>query len=183
MAKKIYKEKQRFNSIEVTLFIVFFMLMTLVKLIRDISTHDTSQVEGLVCISLLALGALVLRMLYQSELKLCITDEYIKFKMTPWHANTQKIAWQDIESCEVVRTSNYAQWHGGNIAFGHQKNFSFSGKNGLHFITNDGTSYFIGSRNLDALELAATTAFQEAQAKPKYYHYTPSATSILLRPV
>ena len=185
MAKKIYKEEQGFNNIEIPLFIGFFMLLAILKLIREISLPNGSAVDGIVCVSLIILGMLGIRVLQQSSLKLVLTENYVKFKMTPWHTNTQKIAWEEIEHCEVVRTPIFAQWHGGNIVYGQQKRFTFSGKNGLRFTTKDGTSYFVGSRNLDALEVAAKDALQKSKAKllnPQMY--TPSSVaSIFLRPI
>ncbi len=187
MAKKIFKEEQQFGSIDIVLFILFFMLLTLGKLVREVSVHNGSNTEGILCLLLLCLGVGSIWMLYSLKMKVAILEDGIKFKMTPWHNNAQKIAWNEVETCSVVKTSAAAQWHGGNISFGRQKIFSLSGRNGLHLVKKDGTEYFIGSRRLVELDEAVTSAFDAAKAKSSYHRVpevaVPQSASILLRPI
>lgn len=187
MGKKIFKEEQAFRSVDIVLFILFFMLLVLGKLVREVSLHNGSNIEGIISMLLLCLGVGCIWMLYRLKMKVAVLEDGIKFKMTPWHTATQKIYWKDVETCAIITTSTFAQWHGGNISFGRQKIFSLSGRNGLHLVKKDGTEYFIGSRKLVELEEAVGFAFTAAKAKPSYQQvterYVPQSASILLRPI
>jgi hypothetical protein len=90
--------------------------------------------------------------LRQLKLKVSINDKRIKYRMFPLHDKTQRIAWDEVESCEIVKTPYFAQWHGGNIRFDRESWYSLTGRNGLSIKTKDGRSLFIGCRNVDKLK-------------------------------
>ena len=160
MGKKIFKEKQRFRSIDIIAMVIFFIVIISYKLITEIITWDGNYINEIICVILLALFGGILYYLLKMRIKVSVDEENIKFKMTPWHAQTQKINWKNIQSCKIVRTPISAQWHGGNISFRHEKRFSLSGRNGIHLVTKDGKEYFIGSRRIDELKNAIEKVFK-----------------------
>ena len=97
----------------------------------------------------LGLG-LSLWILLQLKFKVSISETRIKYKMFPLHYKPQRITWDEIESCEIVKTPYYAQWHGANISY-NQSWFSLTGRNGLSIRTKDGRSLFIGCKDMDGL--------------------------------
>lgn len=155
MAKKIYKEKQRFRSAEVILLIVFLMGMVGYSFIKAVGEHQWhfTYVEWS-CIAFLMILGGFLWYLMQLRFNLAISEKGIHYKMKPFHDKKQCISWDEVSSCEVVKTPRMAQWHGGNITFNHEKRFTVNGRNGLHVTTKDGQEYFLGSRRLNELRKA-----------------------------
>lgn len=155
MAKKIYKEKQRFGSVEMIAILILSMGLLIYSLFNSLMAHNGAftYVEWS-CVSLLLMLGGFLWYLLQLQLSLSISENGIQFKMKPLHNKKRMIAWEEIDSCEIVKTPKLAQWHGGNITFNHEKRFSLTGRNGIHLVTKDGEEYFLGSRKLSELRKA-----------------------------
>lgn len=96
-------------------------------------------------------------------MKVRISKDDIRFKMTPWQSKYHKIRWRNVNNCSIVQTSPLAEWHGSNISFCNEKRFTLSGNNGISLTTKDGKKYFIGSRKLEELEQAIQLALSKKE--------------------
>ncbi len=152
MAKKIYKEKQQYENY---LILGILGLTSALLVLGGIRLLFDPQGDYLRPISLfiiaLSMGGLIW-WLTNLQLKVTISKKNIKFKLSPIHPKKQAIAWEDIERCTLVKTSEAAQWSGGNITFNHEKRVTLSGRNGLSIKTKNGEFYFIGFKNLSQLQ-------------------------------
>ncbi len=163
MAKKIFKERQRFNSMEVIILIGFLMFGICYRLITGLMNSSSNFSTQLVCIAVLVLFGLLIKFLLKMELRVWVSEKSLNFKMFPWHSKKQKILWKNVQSCEIITTPIIAQWHGGNISFNHEKRYTLSGRNGVLLMTKDGNEYFIGSRKLDKLKRAVEKALRDKE--------------------
>jgi hypothetical protein len=155
MKKKYFKEKQQFNNIEIYAILIFSMGLLIFSMFNGLQNHHWAftYVEWSTLGLLLILGG-YLWYLTHLRLHISLTEEGIHYKMRPLHQKKRKIPWKMVASCEVIKTSGVAQWHGGNITFNHEKRFTLSGRNGLHVVTVDGREYFIGTKRVEELKNA-----------------------------
>lgn len=99
-----------------------------------------------------ALGAFWLTRL---KMKVTIDDERIRYSWrAPFASIRRSIRWREVERCEIVETSELAQWSGGNLAFGRERLHSLTGRNGLSIRTRGGQLLFVGCRRIDELRRA-----------------------------
>jgi len=159
MAKKLFKENQRFKNLEIIIIIFLFVAGIINKLLDEVFA-PTSSFELTITLSFLLLSILSIALyyLYKLRLKVAVNKKHISFSMPPLQKRKEKIKWKDVATCEIIQTPLTAQWHGGNIAFNHEKRFSLNGRNGVHITTKEGAKYFIGSKKLDDLKTAIQTA-------------------------
>ncbi|MDA8692940.1 hypothetical protein N9L92_02680, partial [Saprospiraceae bacterium] len=119
-------------------------------LVKELLSASGSTTKILTFISVIAVTTLIVLLLRRLKLKVDINDKRIKYKMTPLHSKSHKIKWDEIASCEIIKTSKSAHWHGGNLNHGELK-YSLTGRNGLSILTKEGIRYFIGINDLDSL--------------------------------
>lgn len=152
MATTLYKEKQRYTDVPnlIALTMLFFALAY--GGYAAYVQPAKAPASPLVFIALAAITGGFLWWLSRLRMKVTINEKHIKFKVDPIHDKKQKIAWAQVESCELVTTSPLEQLQGGNITFDHEKRISFTGRNGLAITTTSGKQYFIGSRKVDKLK-------------------------------
>jgi hypothetical protein len=150
----LYKEKQRYTDVPN---IIALSLLTLALIYGSYIAYlqpEQAPASSLVFIVLAVITGGALWWLTRLKMKVTINDKHIKFKVAPIHAKKRKIAWDEVEHCEIVETSPIAQLQGGNITFDQEKLFSFTGRNGLSITTTSGKHYFIGSSNPDEMKQA-----------------------------
>lgn len=155
MAQKIFKEKQRFRDWEVFALLAFFILALTYKFIDQHLISPTANAMTLGSY-LVFLTPLIAGLVYLWSLKLSvtITDKHISLKYAPLHTKKHKIKWDDIEECEVLKTSPTAAWSGWKVSFNHEKSYSLSGRTGLHLKTKQGEDIIIGVKKCDELKKA-----------------------------
>lgn len=161
MARKYFKEKQRYRRWEIIALLAFFV-GGLTYRFAEQYFYDGGQSVMPVWTYLILTVPLVGVIVYYMILRLSIrvTDKHISVKYHPWQQKRKKIKWDEVAECEIVETPEAAQWNGWNINFNHEKRYSFCGRNGLHLTTQDGREIFVGSRKLDELEDAVKQALQ-----------------------
>ena len=159
MAKKLFKEKQQFKGWELLALIAFLMASVAYKLISEL-LQPSEAFGGTVGLSIgiLAVLGFTLKYLLNLRLKIVVKEDHISFSMPPLQRSKEKIKWEDVTVCEIIKTPLLAQWHGGNISFNREKRYSFTGRNGVHLTTKNGEEYFIGSKKPDALKEAIQKA-------------------------
>jgi hypothetical protein len=164
MEKDIFKEEYSFDDkVLFTLLGAGFVGASLGLVNLFFSEHAaTTKIFGYL-ISALILGFLFWG-LRQLKLKVSINDKRIKYKMFPLHDKAQRITWEEVESCEIVETPYFAQWHGGNIRFNRESWYSLTGRNGLSIRTKDGRCLFIGCKNIDKLKQHFTKLFSPKES-------------------
>lgn len=156
MAKKIFKEQQRFSKSELVLVGGITTALVLYKLGYEMFISG-SLFFNQVLIGLAIVATIGLVWWFVSNrliLKTAVTQKGIQFKMAPFHNQKRRIRWEDIRSCSIVKTSMLAQFHGANISFSRENYFSLCGRNGVKIETRDGAIYFIGSRRPEELKAA-----------------------------
>lgn len=152
MAKAKFKEKQQFNNKPVLVILTVIGLVVIWRGAQFLLQPQPDYTAALFLSLVLAAVGGTIWWLIKVELKVTVNEKGIKFKMSPNHATKRFIAWDEIESCDLVKTSELAQWSGGNITFNHERRVSLSGRNGLAIKTKAGKYYFIGSKDIDRLE-------------------------------
>ena len=159
MSKKLFKEKQQFQGLEIIALVALLMVGVVYKLVSELL--QPSPVFWLtigLSIGILAVLGITLNYLLNLRLKTTVKESHISFSMPPFQKGKEKIKWEDVTACKVIKTPLLAQWHGGNISFNHEKTYSFNGRNGVHIATKSGKAYFIGSKKPDALKEAIQKA-------------------------
>lgn len=154
MANKIYQEKQRFHD---WLTVVMLSLAT-AGLLYGASSYfwedDVTVVYSLVCLALAAGLGYAIWWLTSLRSKLVITDKKIKFQLRGPVETSKKIAWEDVVSCTVVKSSALAKFERPKITITDEEFYSLDGRNGLMIETEDGSNYFIGCQNVEELQEA-----------------------------
>jgi hypothetical protein len=149
--KEVFRERQRFNDRLVYLLLSAGMIGVFYCFIIALMQGHISTEKGVLFL-IVAIGlAGTIWWLKRLQLKVSVNKNRIKYKMKPFHEKAKKIAWNDIESCKIVRTPYAAQWHGGNVHFGQKFYYSLTGRNGLSIQTKDGRRLFIGCKDVDGL--------------------------------
>lgn len=157
MANKIYQEKQRYHD----WIVVGLLALATLGLLYGASTYFWDPQGTLVysIVSLLLAAGLGYAIYWLTSLrsKVTITDEKIKFKLKGPIEATKKIAWDDIESCTIVKSPALAKWDRAKITLTDEKFYSLNGRNGLMIKTRDGNHYFIGVNNVGELQAALSS--------------------------
>jgi hypothetical protein len=152
MKKMKFKEEQKFEYKELFVLITIFILLGVYRFGCDLfSLSESFRSEILGGISLLLLST-ILYVLWKTKMKVSINEHRIKLKMFCWKTERKKILWDDVESCQIIKTPLNAQWAGSNISFNREKKYSLVGRNGIYLMTKDGEEYFIGSKKISELE-------------------------------
>ncbi len=154
MKNKKFSEKQRFNDKLVFIFLWIGIGGALFGLAKSFINGELTLLSTITYLSIAAGLGFVFWWLKRLQLKISVNDKRIKYKMSPIHNKSQRIAWDEVASCEILRTPLAAQWHGSNIRYGGESWFSLTGRNGLSIETKDGRRFFIGCRNVDELATA-----------------------------
>lgn len=154
MAKIYFKETQRYNNWLVLSMLVAVGLTAITNGIRLllISEPQFFRAFSLLLIAVL-MGGLV-RWLKSLKLSVALSKKGVKCKLSPIQDKKLLIRWKDIVKCEIVKTSEAAQWSGGNITHYHEKRFSVTGRNGLAIKTKAGRHFFVGFNDLSGLKNA-----------------------------
>jgi len=154
MKNKKFSEKQRFNDKLVFIFLMLGIGGALLGLVKSFANGDATLLNTIAYLSIASGLGLLFWWLKRLRLKISVNDKRIKYKMSPIHNKSQRITWDEVASCEILRTPLAAQWHGSNIRYGGESWFSLTGRNGLSIETKDGRRLFIGCKNVDELAAA-----------------------------
>lgn len=152
MSKTIYKENQKYNNLLILGVLALSSLVIFGGGIKSLFAIEVDYSESIFLITMALLFGVITWYLAQSKVKVAISKKKIKCKTSSISPQKYSIAWEDIEECEIVKTSKADQWSGGNITFNHEKMISMTGRNGLAIKTKEGESYFIGFKNLSKLK-------------------------------
>ncbi len=159
MSKKLFKEKQQFQGLEIIALVALLMVGVVYKLVSELlQPSPTFWLTIGLSTAILAVLGFSLKYVLDLRLKITVKKDHISFSMPPLQSEKEKIKWADVTACEIIKTPLLAQWHGGNIRFNHEKMYSFNGRNGVHIATKSGKVYFIGSKKPDALKEAIQKA-------------------------
>lgn len=151
MKNYLFQEKQRFNDKLLYVLLGLGMAGSLIGFGQALMGHPMGMARAAAYLSLILLFGGYGWWLAHLRLKVVVNDQWIKFKMSPFHAKSQKIRWEEVAVCKVVKTPRAALWHGGNIRFSGEYCYSLTGRNGLAILTKDGRRFFIGCNDVDEL--------------------------------
>lgn len=155
MQKQIFKEEQKYQRWELPLLISFLGAGLTYRFIEQQMAANSDNAMSVAAFAGI-LGLLMVILFYFRSLRLSVkmTNETISFRYHPWQEKKYKIKWSEVESYEIVKLSEAAQWNGWNIHYGNEKVFTVNGKSGIHISTKTGEQYFIGSSDVDSLAKA-----------------------------
>lgn len=154
MKNVLFREKQRYKDKTILAALGVVVIGTLVGAINHLFQLEINYAVTISLFVVSLLFSILIWWLTKLKLKVVITDKFIRFKMSPIHVKKHTIPWEEIEACDIVKTSAAAQWSGGNITFNHEKRISLTGRNGLALRTKKGDYYFIGCKNIEELRKA-----------------------------
>jgi len=154
MKNKKFSEKQRFNDKLVFILLWAGIGGALFGLVKSFINGEATLLSTITYLSIVSGLGFLFWWLRRLQLKISVNNKRIKYKMSPIHNKSQRIAWDEVASCEILRTPLAAQWHGSNIRYGGESWFSLTGRNGLSVETKDGRRFFIGCENVDELAAA-----------------------------
>lgn len=169
MQHNTFKERQHFNNIFVYLLLVVASFGALFGLAKNLFFAATNMSAIGVYLAILFIAGVLFWWLTQLQLKVSVNENRIKYKFSPLHKQSRKIFWEEIASCQIIRTPITAQWHGGNLRFAKEYWFSLVGRNGLEIETKAGQHFFIGCKNLQDL-IDTIDNFSETKF-PVYEHF------------
>lgn len=148
MSKMLYKEKQSLKESGLFLLVTFFIMGIGYLGVVFLLKNQLNPYMVALTLTLIIIGySFLISYMWKVKMKLTIREDGIFFKISPWHSVKQKIKWEDVETYEIMETSELSQWHGGNIMFGLENFYSFNGCNGLEIVTKQGDNFFFGSKN------------------------------------
>ncbi len=153
MSKIKFKETQQYENRLVPIILGIVGLFAIIKGIMFLVASERSVGSAIVLFIIASGIGITIWWLTKLKLKVAITEKNIKFKLSPVQMKKHTIPWSEIDRCEIIKTSEAAQWSGGNIAY-NEKRYSLSGRNGLAIKTKSGESYFIGCKDITGLQLA-----------------------------
>lgn len=154
MKNVLFKEQQRYTDKTILAILGVIVIGMLIGAISHLIQAEVNYLMALSFFSISALFGVLIWWLTRLKLKVVITNKFIRFKLSPIHVKKHTISWKEIDKCEIVKTSEAAQWSGGNITFNHEKRISLTGRNGLALRTQKGEHYFIGCKNIEGLKEA-----------------------------
>ena len=154
MSKANFKETLQYQSKLVPILLGLVSLATAIRGVDFLSASEPQLGNAILSFTVAAASVALIWWLRKLKLKVAITAKNIKFKLSPLHEKKQSIPWKEIDECEIVRTTEAAQWSGGNITFNHEKRYSLTGRNGLAIKTKKGECFFIGCRDILGLQHA-----------------------------
>lgn len=149
---KQFDEQQRFHGWLLIALIVVLMLGIAYRIVEQAELQSVSgglNLSSLILFEIL-LGA-ALAYLLALRVNIHADSRSIQVSKGPLAKERLEINWNDVAVCEIVQTPVLAQWSGANVNLEHEKRYSTCGRNGLHLVTRNGESVFIGSRKLDEL--------------------------------
>ncbi len=162
MAKKIFRENQKYKRWEIIGLLVFMIGGLAYRFIdaQFISGTENAPAVWNYIVPLLLLAA-VLILILSIRLSIRITDKHISYQYFPLERKRHKIKWDNVADCNFVETPESAQWSGWNVNFSDEKMYSICGRTGLRLKTKDGEEVFIGSRRLGKLKKAVKKVFKK----------------------
>ncbi|MTB51705.1 hypothetical protein [Lewinella sp. W8] len=152
MTKVNFKETQRYDNKLIPLLLGLIGVVTMVRGTSLLIAPEPKIWGAIFLFSVAAAIGGLIWWLTQLKLKVVVTEKNVKFKLSPLHEKKHSISWEEIDKCAIVRTSEVAQWGGGNITFNHEKRYSLTGRNGLSIRTRAGELFFIGCTDLTRLQ-------------------------------
>lgn len=162
MSKIQFKEKQRYDNKVVMGILLVTGAVSLIAAasILLLAPESTSRAVMLLCVT--GVAWVVYWLLSKLELKLTVSKNKVKYKLSWFYTFKNSFRWDDIEHYEVVKTPELAQWSGANITYGNERTISLNGRNGLSLTTKNGEHYFLGSKNVGALESTLDRLFDRS---------------------
>ena len=159
MAKKIFKEKNRFDDAIVLLPLVAAVLTLLYGALTYLWDPVTTPTYALVSLLLASLLTGTVVWLSRLQLQLKVSDKSIKVKLDGAPVSNRKISWKDVKACKIVEPSDLDYWLGRRLYLDGYNEYSLTGRGGLFVQTKQGEEYFIGCRNIDEIRVAFNRFF------------------------
>ena len=153
MNKVKFKEEQSFRAIGI-LGLLAVLIIGLSARFADHLFGSTVVEYNNLPILLMSWAVLIIAFIYFWKIRYTIkvNKKGISYQYFPAHSSKNKIKWEEVDNCEVVRTPLATELSGWNVQFSNEKNYSLSGRNGLNLTLKNGEQVFLGAKNLDKLQ-------------------------------
>lgn len=149
-----YKETQKVNDNILFGILIACLIGLFLGFVYSVYTQGILSLHAFLYLSLTCVTGMLLWWLRHLMIKVSINNKRIKFKKTPLEKRSHKIHWNEVVDCRIINEPAFTRWTGSNIHFSNEEWYSFTGRNGLHIETRDGSHYVIGCQNLEKLEKA-----------------------------
>ncbi len=167
MAKTIYQEKQQYKRWDILIPLAAFILVLTYGFIAHISGIASGATTLHPAWILLSIIGLILAFAYLLSLRLIvlITKRHFRFQYFPLHYSMQKVKLEEIENIDTIEIPASAELSGWNVNFTSlQPSYALNGRKGLSIQLKDGSAFFIGSKNPEALKKAIKKGIAKRQA-------------------
>jgi len=171
MNQKSFTEKQKFNQVWLWILVLLTVLLTTVifgagiyvQLVQGrVFGNNPMSDTGLIIVScaIMAFNIVLLWLFGAGNLKTQIDDRGVHYRFFPFHRRFRHIAWDELESVEVVAYKPIRDYGGWGIRYGKAgKAFNTSGDKGLQLVFKNRKRLLIGTHKAEELRqfLAAAT--------------------------
>lgn len=147
MAKIRFRETQQYKNILVLKALVILTLVATFLGVFLLNTSESKYVEAFFFFAMAFCLSSFIWWLTKLKLIIAATKKNIKFKLFPLYHKKHVVAWKDIESCSIVKTSELSHCNGGHVTFLLELWFLISGKRCLVIKTKEGKYFFVGCRD------------------------------------
>ncbi|GJM31199.1 MAG: hypothetical protein DHS20C18_02000 [Saprospiraceae bacterium] len=150
MTRKVFKEEQKFKYWEVYILLVFFMGISLTRLVSGLlGFSEMETLPSMIYLLILTSFGLVFWYLHKLKMIIKVDEKGLTIRYFPKFFRKRTIKWDDIQDCRFIRTPEMAEWSGWGVHFAlDEETHSLCGRTGLHIITKEGKKYFIGSKRI-----------------------------------
>jgi len=150
MKDREFKETQRFRDWGVMLLLGLLVLGLIYRGYHNLI--DPGSVAASTYFLFAVLLSIVLVYYLSLRLFLKVDEKGIKYQFYPWHSSKHRIKWEEVEDCEVIKTSPDAAMSGWTVNFEPEKRFSVTGRrSGLKLELKNGEHIFLGTRHPEEL--------------------------------
>lgn len=164
MKQSSFTEKQKFNQAWLWILIISIVLLTTVifgaglyiQLVEG-RTYGTNPMSdtGLIVVSclIMAFNIALLWLFGAASLQTRIDDRGIHYRFFPFHRRVRHIAWEDLESLEVITYKPIRDYGGWGIRYGKTgKAYNTSGDKGLQLVFRNGKRLLIGTNRAEEMK-------------------------------
>ncbi|MCB0601032.1 MAG: hypothetical protein KDC28_07390 [Saprospiraceae bacterium] len=149
-----YEHKEKLQLRHWLVYGVFglFLIGWIYLLIETLSKGEQNRTFFIFWIIVFAILAGIVVYLHSLKLVVKIGEKGISYKYAPWTKHKTWISWDKIKSCHVIQSPTGRTWTGYHDEFHPTFFMNVDANKGILLETTDGTTYFLGIRNLQSVK-------------------------------
>ena len=147
MAKKLFKEEQKYHDYGVIALISFLSLALLWRIAAGM--FETVQMQWSIIVPLVLVFGLVWLVILKMRMKIKISQKYLTLSLNPFMYPKVKLPWEEVKAISFFKLSEVALLSGQNVHFSSSEaHFGMGDKAGMQICTTDGREYTVFSSTL-----------------------------------